>query len=50
MGEMWVKVSANVEYGMATIWDVNVLIWAVSQIIEACDNGLPTSPELKAAS
>ena len=31
------------EHGMATIWDADVLIWAASQIVEARDQGIPTS-------
>lgn len=31
------------EHGIATIWDADVLIWAASQIVEARDQGIPTS-------
>ncbi len=31
------------EHGIATIWDADVLIWAASQIVQARDEGLPTS-------
>lgn len=31
------------EHGIATIWDADVLIWAASQIVQARDQGLPTS-------
>ena len=31
------------DYGMATIWDADVLIWAASQIVAAENNGLRTS-------
>ncbi len=34
-GRLWVKVYAHQEHGMATIWDADVLIWAMSQIVEA---------------
>jgi plasmid replication initiation protein len=30
----YVRVTANATHGMATIWDLDVLIWAVSQINE----------------
>ena len=40
---IFVRVTANPEFGMATIWDADVLIWAASQIIEARDAGLQTS-------
>jgi plasmid replication initiation protein len=45
-GERWVQVTANATHGMATIWDVDVLIWAVSQINAAVEAGRPTSPEI----
>ena len=38
-----IRVSGTLDYGIATIWDADVLIWATSQIIEARDQGLPTS-------
>jgi plasmid replication initiation protein len=38
-----VRVSGTLDYGIATIWDADVLIWAASQIIEARDQGLRTS-------
>lgn len=43
MGEVWIRVEATHEHGMATIWDADILIWAASQIVEARDRGLPTS-------
>ena len=43
MGEIAIRVEAVPEYGMATIWDADVLIWAASQIVEARDAGLRTS-------
>ncbi|CAK0742154.1 Plasmid replication initiator protein [Azospirillaceae bacterium] len=33
-GEVTVKVEAVPAYGMATIWDADILIWAVSKMIE----------------
>ncbi len=38
-----IRVSGTLDHGIATIWDADVLIWAASQIIEARDQGLPTS-------
>ena len=38
-----IRVSGTLDYYIATIWDADVLIWAASQIIEARDQGLPTS-------
>src|SRR3954453_19201703 len=31
-GEIFVNVFPNAEFGMATIWDADVLIWAASQL------------------
>src|SRR5215470_15564482 len=42
-GTVLIRVEAVPEYGMATIWDADVLIWAASQIVEARDAGLKTS-------
>jgi len=33
-GEVWVKVLPHQDYGMATIWDADVLIWAASVLAE----------------
>jgi plasmid replication initiation protein len=46
-GERFVKVTANAEHGMATIWDMDVLIWAVSQINAALEAGQEPSPLLR---
>jgi plasmid replication initiation protein len=43
MNDIAIRVEAVAEYGMATIWDADVLIWAASQIVEARDAGLRTS-------
>ncbi len=37
VGDVWVEVSANHQFGMATIWDADILIWASTQITEAID-------------
>ncbi len=42
-GAIAIRVEAEPEHGMATIWDADVLIWAASQIVEARDAGLKTS-------
>jgi plasmid replication initiation protein len=47
VGDVWVRVSANPDFGMATIWDADILIWAATQITEARDRGLPASPVIK---
>lgn len=41
-----VTVTAPEKYGIATIWDYDVLLWAVSQINQAVDAGLATSPRI----
>src|SRR3712207_5785047 len=33
-GEIWVKVLPHPDFGMATIWDADVLIWAASVLTE----------------
>jgi plasmid replication initiation protein len=43
-GEVWVRVSGNPEFGIATIWDADILIWATSylnQLRERGENDLP---------
>lgn len=42
-----VNVTAPLEIGIATIWDCDILIWAVSQLREARAKGLPTSPHFQ---
>ena len=42
-GSLTIQVEATAEFGMATIWDADILIWAASQLMEARDRGLPTS-------
>ncbi|PZO70772.1 MAG: replication protein A, partial [Sphingomonas taxi] len=42
-GGVRVEVFGMADYGMATIWDADVLIWAASQIVAAENNGLLTS-------
>ena len=44
VGDVWVEVSGNQKFGIATIWDADVLIWAASQIVNARNAGLSTSP------
>jgi plasmid replication initiation protein len=38
--EIRVRVTANTETGMATIWDADILIWAGSQVREAMTRGM----------
>lgn len=46
-GDRYVRVTANATHGMATIWDMDVLIWAVSQVNAAVEEGRPTGPMLR---
>lgn len=43
VGDNYIHVSANEKYGLATIWDADILIWAASQLTEALSKGLKTS-------
>jgi plasmid replication initiation protein len=43
VGDAWVEVSANPKFGIATIWDADILIWAATQITEAHDRGIASS-------
>ena len=45
-GDLFVRVSAPSKYGLATIWDADVLIWAASQITDARNRGKPHGPRL----
>ena len=40
VGDTWVEVSANSKFGLATIWDADILIWASTQVTEALDRGM----------
>ena len=40
LGDLFVRVAPNSHYGIATIWDADILIWAATQITEAVDRGL----------
>ena len=43
VGDVWVEVSANPKFGIATIWDADILIWASTQVTEAHDRGMAPS-------
>lgn len=43
----FVRVTAPSEFGIATIWDADILIWAASQITEARNYGRPHSPRIQ---
>lgn len=47
VGDTWVEVSANAKFGLATIWDADILIWASTQITEALDRGLTPSRKIQ---
>jgi len=43
-GEHWIRVSGNPEFGIATIWDLDVLIWATSHINQMRERGVNDLP------
>jgi plasmid replication initiation protein len=43
-GELWVHVSANPNYGMATIWDADILIYCASMLADMARRGLNDVP------
>jgi plasmid replication initiation protein len=47
VGDVWVEVSANPKFGLATIWDADILIWASTQITEALDRGMTPSRTIR---
>jgi plasmid replication initiation protein len=42
-----VIITASAEYGLATIWDKDILIYAVSQLVEAINQGRPVSRTIR---
>src|SRR5258708_8182683 len=44
VGDVWVEVSANPKFGIATIWDAAILIRPPPQITEALNPPVPTTP------
>jgi len=47
VGDVWVEVSANPKFGLATIWDADILIWASTQVTEALDRGMTPSRTIR---
>jgi len=43
-GKLWVNVSANPNYGMATIWDADVLIYCASVLADMARRGMNDIP------
>ena len=43
-GETWVKIEAIPAYGMATIWDADILIWAASTLNRMREQGVNDVP------
>lgn len=43
-GKSWVHVSANPDYGMATIWDADILIYCASTLADMARRGLNDVP------
>jgi plasmid replication initiation protein len=38
-GKLWITVKGHPDYGMASIWDADILIWCISRLINERDNG-----------
>ena len=38
-GDVWVHVSGNPQFGLATIWDADILIWATSRLNQLRERG-----------
>jgi plasmid replication initiation protein len=47
VGDVVVQVSGNPQFGIATIWDADILIWAATQITEALDRGQTPSHKIQ---
>src|ERR1700677_3620370 len=47
VGNIEVEVTANPKFGMATIWDADILIWASTQVTEAKDRDQTTSRKIQ---
>ncbi len=47
-GEVSVEVSAPAHIGMATIWDLDLVLWSVSQLNAAINRGEPASATIRA--
>jgi plasmid replication initiation protein len=43
-GKLWVHVSANPDYGMATIWDADILIYCASMLADMARRGVNDIP------
>ncbi|BBF81692.1 MULTISPECIES: replication initiator protein A [Asticcacaulis] len=43
-GDTWVKVSGNAEFGIATIWDADIMIWAASVLNRLKEQGVNDLP------
>lgn len=43
-GDTWVKVSGNAEFGIATIWDADIMIWASSALNRLKEQGVNDLP------
>lgn len=43
-GKLWVHVSGNPDYGMATIWDADILIYCASMLADMARRGLNDVP------
>ena len=46
-GDNWVHISASENYPIATIWDNDILLFLISQLMFAVNNGHPTSRRIR---
>lgn len=46
-GDLFVRVSSPSAYGLATIYDADILIWCASQITDAINRGMKHGPRLQ---
>ena len=43
-GKLWVRLSASPDYGMATIWDADILIYCASVLADMARRGINDVP------
>ncbi len=45
-GSLWCRITGS-DFGIATIWDFDVVLWAISQLNEAVEQGLAPAPKIE---
>ncbi len=46
VGNTEIRVEAVADHGMATVWDADILVWTITHLVEAQNNGLSPSRHL----